>query len=85
VSEAGKIDRDDVVVLAQRVVNRSPADHGLSYPVEQDERLAHPGAMASKVVGGEGRRLGRDDVSSVGWTAPERADNPASFLSWRGD
>jgi hypothetical protein len=64
VSEAGKVDRDDVVVLAQLVVDRSPADHGLSHPVEQDQRLAHSGAMTSKVVGGEGRQLGRDDVSS---------------------
>jgi hypothetical protein len=37
VSEAGKVERDDVVVLAQLVVDRSPADRGLSHPVEQDE------------------------------------------------
>ena len=34
VSEAGKVDRDDVVVLAQLIVNGSPADSGLSHPVE---------------------------------------------------
>ena len=50
VSEAGKVDRDDVVVLAQLVVDRSPADHGLSHPVEQDEWLARSSSMTTSRV-----------------------------------
>ena len=66
VSEAGKVDRDDVVVLAQLVVDRSPADHRLSHPVEQDEWLARSSSMTGKTVGRGPRQSGRDDVSSLG-------------------
>jgi hypothetical protein len=52
-------------------VDRFPADSGLSYPVQQDQWLARPGPMTGEIVGGGRGQGGRDDVSSVGWTASE--------------
>jgi hypothetical protein len=74
VSEAGKVERDDVVVVAQRLVDRLPADSGLSYPVQQDQWLARSGPMMGEIVGGGRRQAGRDDVSLVGRTASEHRD-----------
>jgi hypothetical protein len=42
-----------------------PADSGLSYPVQQDQRLARSGPMMGESVGGGRRQAGRDDVSLV--------------------
>jgi hypothetical protein len=74
VSEAGKVERDDVVVVAQRLVDRLPADSGLSYPVQQDQWLARSGPMMGEIVGGGRRQAGRDGVSLVGRTASEHRD-----------
>ena len=65
-SEAGKVERDDVVVVAQCLVDRLPADRGLSDPVQQDQWLTRSGSMMGEVVEGGRRQAGREDVSSVG-------------------
>ena len=65
-SEAGKVERDDVIVVAQRLVDRLPADRGLSDPVQQDQWLACSGSMVGEVVEGGRRRAGRDEISLVG-------------------
>ena len=67
-SEAGEVHRDDVVVVAQCLVDRLPADHRLSYPVEQDQWVTRSGPMTGKTVGGR-RQAGCDDGSLVGWMA----------------
>jgi hypothetical protein len=69
VAEAGKVERDHVVVVAEGMVDRLPADSGFSHPVEQDEWLARSGSMMGEIVGGGRRQAGRDDVSSLGWAA----------------
>jgi len=57
VSEAGKIERDDVVVVAQCLVDRLPADRGLSDSVQQDQWLTRSGSMMGEAVEvGAGRR-----------------------------
>jgi hypothetical protein len=66
VSEAGKVEGDDVVVVAQCLVDRLPADRGFSYPVEQDQRLARSGSMMGEILRGGRRQAGCDDVSSLG-------------------
>ena len=70
-SEAGKVERDDLVVFAQRVVNRPPADHRLSYPMEQDQRLAPSRPIMGELAGSGRRQAGSDDVSLARWTARE--------------
>jgi hypothetical protein len=79
VSEAGEVHRDDVVVVAQCLVDRLPADSGFSHPVEQDEWLARSGSMMGEIVGGGRRQAGRDDVSLVGRTASEHRDPSNSY------
>lgn len=64
-SEAGEVERDDVVVVAQCLVDRLPADSGFSHPVEQDQWLARSGSVMGEVVGGGRRQAGLDDVSSL--------------------
>jgi hypothetical protein len=66
VSEAGKVERDDVIVVAQCLVDRLPADRGLSDPVQQDQGLTRSGSMMGEVVEGGRRHAGRDEISSVG-------------------
>jgi len=54
-------------------VDRLPADSGLSYAVQQDQRLAGSGSMLGELVGGGRRQAERDDVSSSwgnGFKAP---------------
>jgi hypothetical protein len=65
-SEAGEVHRDDVVVVAQCLVDRLPADSGFSHPVEQDEWLACSGSVMGEIVGGGRRQAGHDDVSLLG-------------------
>jgi hypothetical protein len=68
-SEAGKVDRDDLVVVAQRLTDGLPADHRPSDPMQQDQWLTPSGPMPGKLMGGGRRQAGRDDGSLVGWMA----------------
>ena len=66
-SEAGKVERDDVVGVAQCLVDRLPADRPLSDSVQQDQWLTRSGSMMGEIVEGGGRRqAGRDEISLVG-------------------
>jgi hypothetical protein len=65
-AEAGKVEQDDIVVVAEGLEDRLPADRGLSDPVEQDQWLARSGPMMGEIVEGGRSQAGRDDVSLVG-------------------
>jgi hypothetical protein len=65
VSEAGKVERDDVIVVAQRLVDRLPADRGLSDPVQQDQWLTRSGSMMGEIVEGGRSQAGRDECLLV--------------------
>jgi hypothetical protein len=90
VSEAGKVERDDVIVVAQRLVDRLPADRGLSDPVQQDQWLTRSGSMMGEIVEGGRSQAGRDECLLVvgggdGFRAPSPVQVPppaALFPRW---
>ena len=58
-------------------MDRLPADSRLSYPVQQDQRLARSGSVMGEIVEGGRSQAGRDDVSLVGRNG-FRAQNPSN-------
>jgi hypothetical protein len=65
VSEAGKVERNDVVVVVEGMVDWSPADSGFSDPVEQDQWLTRSGSMLGELVGGGRSQVGGDECLLV--------------------
>ena len=63
--EAGKVERDDLVVVAQCLTDGLPADSGLSDPVQQDQWLARSGSMMGEIVGSGRSQAGRDECLLV--------------------
>ncbi|HTX82425.1 MAG TPA: hypothetical protein VME44_09620 [Streptosporangiaceae bacterium] len=61
-TEARKVQRDHVIVAAERVLNRTPPDGRLPYTVQQHERFTRPGAMTDKACRADGVQ---DDFASA--------------------
>jgi hypothetical protein len=72
-AEAGKVERDHVVVVAEGRVDRSPAAPGFSDPVQQDQWLARSvRCWASWLVVGAARRDAMSVSSSWGAASEHR-------------
>ena len=68
-AEAREVQRDHVIVAAERVLNRTPPDGRLPDTVQQHQRFTRPGAMTDKACRAD--RVQDDDLSSAVQT-PER-------------
>ena len=53
-------------MVAECLVDRLPADRGLSDPVQQNQWLTHSGSMMGEAVEGGRRQAERDVISLVG-------------------